>query len=277
MPLVRPPSDYLREDLPQPRLRTRAQFWWALGWTALSIVPLGAGLLLHNAFRPAARTFKWWATVWSRGILRASGVRLETEVRADLPEDRPFVFVANHQNELDIATCLVGIPHPFGFTAKAALERVPVLGRVLRRTPCVFVDRSSPRRAIESIREAGEQIRSGNSVLVFVEGERTWGPRLRPFLRGAFVLALEAGVPLVPVTVVNNHEVLDERVFAGRSGTVRLVVGGPIPTAGKRRSDLPALMAAVRAEIERELVRFHGEAARSGPAVEAGAVSSTPP
>ena len=258
MPLVRDPSDYLREDLPQPGLRTRLRFFWALGWTAATAVPLGAGLLVHNAARPAARTFKWWATVWARGILLASGVRLEAEVRAELPADRAFVFVANHQNELDIATCLIGIPHPFGFTAKAALERVPVLGRVLRRTPCVFVDRSSPRRAIESIREAGEQIRSGNSVLVFAEGERTWGPRLLPFLRGAFVLALEAGVPIVPVTVVDNYRVLDERVLAGHAGTVRLVVGEPVPTAGKRRSDLPALMAAVHAEIERELGRFHG-------------------
>ena len=231
---------------PRVTFWTRLIFVWAIAWAALVTGPCTVGVLLHNAFRPTARTFKRWATLWAHLLLGGAGVKVVSDVRARLDPEQPAVFVANHQNELDIVTLLVGIPHPFGFMAKAELRRVPMLGSVLERTACLFVDRSDPRRAVQSIREAAEQIRAGFSR------------ELRPFHRGAFLLAVEAGVPLVPVTVLDNYRLLDERRAAGRVGTAHMVVGEPIPMAGRSRADIPALMEEVRAVMASELDRAHG-------------------
>jgi 1-acyl-sn-glycerol-3-phosphate acyltransferase len=248
--------------LPRVSFWTRLHFVWALIFTAVAMVPCTAAVLAHNAFRRSARTFKLWATLWARLVLMAAGVKVESDVRMRLGRDEPAVFVANHQNELDIVTLLAGIPYPFGFMAKAELRRVPVLGSVLKRTACLFVDRSDPRRAVQSIREAAERIREGNSVLVFCEGGRSFSKELLPFHRGAFVLAVEAGVPLVPVTVIDNYRLLDERRAVGRVGTVRMVVGEALSIEGRTRADVPALMAEVEAAMRAELDRAHGVSSR---------------
>ena len=243
--------------LPRVSFWTRLHFVWALAFTAATMVPCTVGVLIHNAFRPSARTFKRWATLWAHLVLMGAGVKVESDVRARLGRHEPAVFVANHQNELDIVTLLAGIPYPFGFMAKAELGRVPVLGSVLKRTACLFVDRSDARRAVQSIHEAAARIREGNSVLVFCEGARSFSKDMLPFLRGAFVLAVEAGVPLVPVTVIDNYRLLDERRAVGRTGAVRMVVGEPFSMEGKTRADVPALMAEVEAAMQAELDRAH--------------------
>jgi 1-acyl-sn-glycerol-3-phosphate acyltransferase len=207
----------------------------------------------HAAFRPGARTLHRWMVPWARLILWGLGVRLRVEHRVTLDPARPVVFVANHQNALDILTAAAGLPLPFGFTPKAALRRMPLVGPVLEYTGSVFVDRSTPHRAARSLVEAGAEVRAGNAVLVFAEGERTWRTALAPFLRGGFLLAVEAGVPLVPVALDGDVGLLDERRWASRPGEARLVVGPPIPTGGRARADVPALMAEVRAWIAREL------------------------
>jgi 1-acyl-sn-glycerol-3-phosphate acyltransferase len=251
-----PPTPY--DGPPRASFWTRLIFVWAIVWAALVTVPCTAAVLVHNAARPTARTFKRWATLWAHLVLMGAGVKVVSEVRARPEPDRPVVFIANHQNELDIVTLLIGIPHPFGFMAKAELRRVPLLGSVLERTACLFVDRSDPRRAVQSIRAAAEQIRAGHSVLIFCEGGRSFSPALRPFHRGAFLLAVEAGVPIVPVTVLDNYRLLDERRAAGRVGTAHMVVGAPIAVAGRTRADVPALMEEVRAAMQAELDRAHG-------------------
>ena len=243
--------------LPRVSFWTRLHFVWALLFTAVTLIPCTIAVLIHNAFRPSARTFKGWATLWARLVLMGAGVVVKSDVRARLGRDEPAVFVANHQNELDIVVLLAGIPHPFGFMAKAELRRVPFLGSVLKRTACLFVDRSDARRAVKSIREAAGRIREGNSVLVFCEGVRTFSKHLSPFHRGAFVLAVEAGVPVVPVTIIDAYRRLDERRAVGRVGTVHMVVGEAISMEGKTRADVPALMTEVEAVMQAELDRAH--------------------
>jgi len=236
-------------------LGTRLHFGWSLFWGSLMTVPLATGLIVHARIRPGARTFDFWLTRWSRAILAGLGVKLEVEVLAPLPEDQPVVLVANHQNMLDILTCGAAMPIEHGFAAKAALKTMPFIGAVLRSSPSVFVDRSTPRRAVESVQEAAQLIRSGNSVLIYPEGQRSYGPQVGPYLRGAFLLAVEAGVPIVPVVQIDNFEVMNESIRASRGGTVRVVIGHAIPTAGLGRAAIPGLMEEVRVVMEREVQR----------------------
>lgn len=253
---------------PVPRTtRTRLHFARSMALGCAITPPLAAGLLAHNLRAPTAATFKTWMNRWARTALSGMGVRLDVDQRAPLPHDEPVVLVANHQNMLDILVCSAAVEHPHGFAAKAELRRTPIVGAVVARSACLFVDRSTARRAAQSVAEAAALIRGGNSVLIYPEGERTYGPTLRPFLRGAFLLAVEAGVPLVPVTQLNNFAVLDERWRVSRPGRVRVVLGEPIPTADRSRSDIPALMAEVRAQMEAELAAIE--------AVQASSVSSS--
>lgn len=251
----------------QPTLWTRLHFAWAIAWAGLVTPPLALGLLAHNLVRPTARTFKGWMTVWSRVVLAGTGIRLRVEAAEPLSEAEPIVVVANHQNMLDILTCAAGIPHPYGFAAKAELRGTPIVGAVLARSACLFVDKSSARRAAESIREAGALIRQGYSVLMYPEGLRTYSPALGDFQKGAFVLATEAGVPVVPVVQPDNYAVFDERRRISRPGTVRVLVGAPVPTAHLARREAPALAEAVRQRMERMLAEAApaGSAAGEGP------------
>ncbi|MDX1548343.1 MAG: lysophospholipid acyltransferase family protein [Rhodothermales bacterium] len=254
------PSPAASEPLPpeapppsvRPTLGTRLWFAWAVLVALVVTVPLSLLQVVTHAFDPTARNFKRWAGLWGRMILRGSGIRVTVE--GALPDPaRPCVFVANHQNALDVPVLAGYLPAPFGFVAKAELARVPFLGFAIRQSASLFIDRSEPRRSLASIQRAGERIRGGNSVLIFPEGRRTWSGRLDAFMKGAFILAVEAGVPLVPVTLVDAYRLLDERHGAARPGRVHVVLGTPIDLAGKRRRDVLALMAAVREEMERTL------------------------
>jgi len=247
------PVPGLRRRVPRPTLGTRLHFVWALVWGVLCTLVLFPVVFVHALFRPGMRTLHRWMVPWARLILWGTGVRLRVEYRAALDPERPVVFVANHQNALDILTAAAGLPVPFGFTPKAELRRLPLVGAILRHTGNVFVDRSTPQRAARSLVEAGAEVRAGTAVLLFPEGERTWATALAPFLRGGFLLAVEAGVPLVPVALDGDVGLLDERRWASRPGVARLVVGPPVETAGRTRADVPALMAEVRAWIAREL------------------------
>jgi 1-acyl-sn-glycerol-3-phosphate acyltransferase len=245
---------------------TRLGFAWmglvVAVWTTLC-APV---VVLHSAFRPGARTFKRWAGLWARLILITSGVRLRVEDRARLAPGTPAIFVVNHQNALDILTTAAGIPYPFGFAAKASLRKAPLIGWVLARTACLFVDRSTPRKAAESVIVAAERLRNGDPVLLFPEGSRSYSAELGDFQRGAFVLAAQAGAPMVPVVVIDNHRRLDERTYVFRPGRVRLIVGEPIESAGRGKEAVPALMAEVRAWMERELAQNAGAPRPASPA-----------
>jgi 1-acyl-sn-glycerol-3-phosphate acyltransferase len=233
-------------------------------WTRLhlvvSIVVLGpvtaimaTCLIISYAFRPSIKLFSDWMRVWARLILGFTRIKLTVENRGVIDLSRPNVYVVNHQNSLDIITTAAGIPQPFAYTAKDELRTWPIVGHVLRHTACLFVDRSSARRALESYRETGRKIREGIPVLLFPEGQRSYTPELLPFMRGAFLLAIEAGVPLVPVTLAGNTSVLDEPGKRLRPGRVKLILGDPIPTDGLTKKDASHLMEAVRQVMSNEL------------------------
>jgi 1-acyl-sn-glycerol-3-phosphate acyltransferase len=233
-------------------------FWWLILWTAVFILPLVLMQIVTHAFDPTARNFKRWAGLWSRLVLMFAGIRVRCHQSVPLEAGQPYVFVSNHQTGgLDIWSNLVGIDHPFGFVAKDSLRKVPLLGLALRFSACLFVDRSSARKAVKSIAEAAERIRTGNSVLIYPEGRRSWGPHTDEFMKGAYQLAVKAGVPIVPIALINAYELFDERAKASRPGTVQIVVGKPLETSGTHLSDVPDLVDATRNWIQDCISRYH--------------------
>ncbi len=250
-----PTRSSVRVEPPSSSLAHRAWFAWDAVWGAFFSLLLSPGVVVQSAFQPTARTLRTWMRPWGRGILGMARIRLRVIERAPLP-DGPVVFVANHQNALDIPATVVGLPRPFLFLARHELRSWPVVGWVLEKTACIFIPRDNPRQALASLTHAGERIRGGESVLLFPEGGRSHSHQTAPFMRGPFLLAVEAGVPVVPVTLVGHTGVMDESARLARPGEIALVIGEPIPTDGLRRGDAAALGDRVRDVIEGELGRF---------------------
>lgn len=244
----------MNEYLGPPRkLTTHLHFAWVIFWAGLLSIPCAICQLIGHLFDPSARNFRRWGGLWGRLTLLISGFRIHATQACPFEPDKPYVFVSNHQTGLDIWAHLAGIKHPFGFVAKASLARIPFIGWALRFSASLFVDRSTPRKAVASMLEAADRIRNGNSVLIYPEGRRTWSPVVDPLLKGAFQLAVEAGVPIVPTTLVNAYTLYDERFKVSKPGVLQLIVGYPIETAGLTRSDVPKLMDEVRDFFETQI------------------------
>ena len=246
------PDRGVRVAPPAPSLAARAWFVWAAACGVFFTATMSPLLVLHSAFRPTARTLRLWMRPWGRFILAASGVRVAAEHRAPLP-DGPVVFAANHVNLFDVPVAMAALPRPFLFVARRELRAWPMIGWVLEKTACLFIARDNPRQSVVDLRAAADRIRGGDSVLLYPEGGRSYGHAMLPFMRGPFVLAIEAGVPVVPVTVVGNSGVLSAERRAARPGATRLIVGAPVETAGLARADAAGLQDRVRAAIQAEL------------------------
>jgi 1-acyl-sn-glycerol-3-phosphate acyltransferase len=266
--------------VPEPTLWHRLHFFWAIFWISLTTIPFSLALMTAYHFRPTARTFKRWSSRWARVILGGIGVSLDVEDRSELTPEAPCIFVANHQNLLDIFTTAAAIPYPFGYLAKKELTRVPFLSLALRHSPSLFIDRSSRRASMRSLAGAVQSIREGQSVLFFAEGSRAYAPVMHPFKKGAFYVAAKAGVPLVPVTIRDSYRVMDERHYASRPGTIRLTIGVPIALEDFDSDDTPAVMNAVRERMEAELAgerrRAEGEEAAADPSAGGTAQNGEP-
>ena len=250
-----PAARRVRTAPPAPTLAGHVWFGWLLGWTVILSSVLSPGLVFQSATRPTAETFRRWMRPWARAILASAGIRLRVVERVPLP-DGPVVFVANHQNAVDIPATSAGVPRPFLYVARHELRAWPIVGWVLEKSACIFIRRDNPREALKSLAAAADRVRSGESVLLFPEGGRSHGHGLAPFMRGPFLLAIEAGVPVVPVALVGHTGVVDEKGRAARPGEVHLVLGEPIPTAGLRRRDAGDLSDRVRTALEAEMARY---------------------
>lgn len=249
------PPHAVQVAAPTPSLAHRLWFGWTLFWAWFFTATMSPLLVLHSAFQPTARTIRAWMLPWARLILGATRIGVEVEHRAPVP-DGPVVFVANHTNSLDIMSTMVALDRPFLYMARHEVRSWPFVGWVLEKTACLFIRRDNPRQAVADLRRAAERIQNGDSVLLFPEGGRSHAHGLQPFMRGPFVLALEAGVPVVPVSIIGNAGVLSRRTACARPGWTRVIIGEPLSTTELGRSDSIALMKQTRRVIEDELEAY---------------------
>ncbi len=243
------------EEAIEPARSVLNRLWFVLGylWAVLMTVFFAFAYGIAQVVTRNQDVFGFWAGWWGRSLLLGFGVRVTTEWRTTLDLERSYVFAANHQNLLDIAILASILPLPFGFVAKAELEPIPFLGTALRMSPSVFVGGRDTRRSHESLKRAGRQIREGRSVIIFPEGLRTYGPILHPLKKSAFSLAAEAGVPMVPITIVDAYRLMNETRIASRPGRVRIVVHPPVNVVGQTRAELTPFIETVSAAIASEL------------------------
>ena len=178
--------------------------------------------------------------LWVRINLLVGGVRVRTRRLATLDPKMPYVFMSNHRSQFDVLAVIVALPEfQLRWVAKVELTRVPVFGWALRRSGHIIIDRSDTTQAVRSLRVAELRMREGISVMIFPEGTRG-GPdgHLLPFKKGGFMMALDTGVPIVPMAVRHSDKVLPRGTWRIASGDIEVVVGAPIPVAGVDREEL---------------------------------------
>jgi 1-acyl-sn-glycerol-3-phosphate acyltransferase len=173
---------------------------------------------------------------WARLVLGIAGVRWRAEGVERIPPG-PVVFLANHRSHFDIPVLWLALGRPVRFVAKRELAGIPFFGWALRLLGHVIIDRGDSAAARATMERAAERVRGGVSVLVFAEGTRGTpeliaGQRVGPFKKGGVVLALRAGVPIVPVTIEGTERILPKGSLAIRPAEVRVSVRPPLLTAG---------------------------------------------
>jgi len=210
------------------------------------------------------------ARVWGRMILAPMLVRLRAEGAERVPRGEPVVFMANHESWLDIPALLAVVPVQVRFLAKKNLFAIPFFGWAISAMGFIPVDRKNRRNAVKSFEEAAERIRRGRSVLIFPEETRSRDGNLLPFQRGGFLIALKAGIPIVPVGLEGPRRCLPKFSYLLRPGPIVVRFGAPIPTAGRSVTNKGELIDAVRTEVER--LRGNPRALRAVPAAGSAAM-----
>jgi 1-acyl-sn-glycerol-3-phosphate acyltransferase len=215
----------------------------------LSIVIIGCALLGIRG-----TVYERLARFWSRWTLAASGARVRIEGADGIRTDAPHVIISNHQSWYDVWALAAYVPGPYRFVAKKELTRIPLFGRAWLASGHISVDRSDRQSAIRSLEAAGRAIREDNSsVVIFPEGTRSPTGELLPFKKGAFMLAIQMGVDVVPTAVIGGRAVLAKGGWRVRGGDIIVRFGAPIPTTPYTESNREELIARVRAEIQRLL------------------------
>ncbi|HSQ65109.1 MAG TPA: lysophospholipid acyltransferase family protein [Polyangiaceae bacterium] len=192
---------------------------------------------------------------WARKIVEHNGMRIEVHGRENVDPDTTYLVMSNHQSHYDVPVLFHVLGGTLRMVAKVELFRFPVFGRAMLEAGFIPIDRQSREKAMESLREAKEHMKAGVNVWIAPEGTRSPDGRLLPFKKGGFHLALDVGVPILPVTLQGTRRALPRGESRSRRGAqVRVTLHPPIALASYQTpAGVDALMTDVRARIESAL------------------------
>ena len=192
---------------------------------------------------------------WAKNILAAAAVKARVEGLERLPQGT-FVLAGNHQSNFDPVMVFALVPRHVRFVAKAELFKIPVFGQAIKYTGNIRVERKGGDKDRQTLQRAVQDLREKVSVVFYPEGTRSHDGSLRPFKKGAAMLAIQAQVPIVPMAVAGTAEILEKGSAWVRGGQpAALVIGEPISTEGKRESDREAVTEQLRSAVEGLLPR----------------------
>ncbi|MBM9538384.1 lysophospholipid acyltransferase family protein [Desulfobulbus alkaliphilus] len=194
-----------------------------------------------------------FARFWGRVLCRLAGVRVKVTGLENIDPDQTYIFAGNHCSQFDIFAFQGYFDHDFRWIAKRELFRVPVFGQAMHRVGYIAIDRSRGRQAMKSLDEAAKRIAGGCSVLIFPEGTRSEDGVVRDFKAGAVLLAIKAGVPIVPIGFNGSYEVLPKGKFLPESGEIDIRIGPPVETGEYRATDKQKLAVDLLAAVEKQL------------------------
>jgi 1-acyl-sn-glycerol-3-phosphate acyltransferase len=238
----------------------RSKLYEALSWFRsililnnliyLYTIVLGTASLLVSLFESSGRIQHNLARTWSWLILKTIGAPVTVEGLDHIRTDRSHLYAFNHLSALDIPLLYVYLPFQFRIIAKRELFRYPFLGWHLKRSGQVSIDPTDARASMRALNQGAESLRNGMPLVVFPEGGRSPDGQVKPFMGGAFYIAIKAGVDIVPAALVGTFETVPMNHFHIRPRPLRVVFGAPIPTEGYTLRNMESLAARVQRAVE---------------------------
>lgn len=219
----------------------------ALLWTLvlMLLMPLLIPFTFNRQFPLyVARTF------FSRGLMKIVGIKLNVVGTENVPNDKPIIFVANHSSHLDIAVLCRSLPVNLHFIGKKELSLIPIVGWYMFIAGHIFIDRSNKRKAVASLKQAAAKIKNGKSVAMYPEGTRTKTGEMGAFKKGAFHLAMDAGVSVVPIHIEGTYDVWPAKSNTITPGKVLVRIGKPIDSSNYTKKTIKNFMTEARTSIE---------------------------
>ncbi len=218
-------------------------------WTVLSTIFWGNVAILGSIFDKTGRCSHIAARLWGRSILFASRIKVTVRGISHIDPSKSYIYMSNHQSNFDIPVLLAFLKVQFRWLAKAELFRIPLFGFAMKRSGYISIDRSDRRAAYASLKRAADTIRNGVSVIIFPEGTRSLDGNIRPFKKGGFALAVDSGVPIVPVILHGTRSIMPKERLQIETGNVLLEITEPIDTSTYTRKTKDDLLERVRNRI----------------------------
>ena len=213
-------------------------------------VVLGLLSIPVSLFGDTERILHNFARAWSWMIMKTIFSPVKVTGIEKIDTTKPHVYAVNHASALDIPILYVNLPFQFRIAFKKELLSYPIVGWHLKRSGQICVDQQNPVGSIGSIRSALKSLKAGTPLVIYPEGGRTPDGQIKPFLPGAFFLAIKAHVDIVPVALVGTYELLPMNTYHIKCRPLEMRAGEPISTAGLTGHDMQALSARVQKAVE---------------------------
>ena len=213
-----------------------------LVWIVLTTVLFGTLAIFASFVDMKGRLPHKVAGLWARSILALSPIELTVMGLSNIDPDKSYIYMSNHQSNYDIPILLGHLPVQFRWLAKVELFRIPLFGYAMKRAGYICIDRSNRKSAFESLEKAAVIIRNGVSVMIFPEGTRSYDGNIGSFKKGGFVLAIESGVPILPIIIRGTFSVMSRNRLLIKPGKVTLEILEPVETSGFTKETKDELM-----------------------------------
>jgi 1-acyl-sn-glycerol-3-phosphate acyltransferase len=211
---------------------------------------LGLLALPGGMFDRSGRRLHWFSRTWSWLIMKTILSPVKVTGLDKIDTSKPHVYAVNHASAMDIPVLYVHLPFQFRIVFKKELLAYPIVGWQLKRSGQVCIDQQKPTNSLTAIRSAVKSLKAGMPLVIYPEGGRTPDGEIKPFLPGAFFLAIKAQVDIVPVALIGTYELLPMDTYHIKCRPLEMRVGEPISTVGLTIRDMEAVSARVKKAIE---------------------------
>ena len=220
-----------------------------IAWVVLATLVLGTAAIATSLISRTGDPVHRIAALWAKSILFVSRIDVTVHGISNIDPSQSFIYMSNHQSNFDIPVLLACLPVQFRWLAKAELFRIPIFGRGMRGAGYISIDRFNQESAFESISVAAKKIEEGVSVMIFPEGTRSIDGNIRPFKKGGFVLAVDSGVPIIPIILHGTRSIMPKGQLRIQTGHVCMHIQPPMETSGYTRESKDDLIEQIRAVI----------------------------
>ena len=220
-----------------------------IAWVVLATLVMGIAAIATSFVSRTGDPVHRIAALWAKSILFVSRIDVTVSGLSNLDPSRSFIYMSNHQSNFDIPVLLACLPVQFRWLAKAELFKIPIFGGGMRAAGYISIDRFNRESAFESISVAAKKIKEGASVMIFPEGTRSIDGNIRAFKKGGFVLAVDSGVPIIPIILQGTRSIMPKGRIRIRTGHVYMDIQPPLETSGYTRESKDDLIEKVRAVI----------------------------